>query len=93
MNRSADLALHYVLHELIHVTQAGELVVYESGIQTNTANPVEGWTSRMAEALAAAGGQAYRPEFIPPGYESSPEPLRWGPVGPAAYVPPQTFGT
>lgn len=86
MNGSKDLALHYVLHELIHVTQVGDQVRTSGGTQTSAGNPVESWTSRMAQALASAGQLAYSASFVPPGYTDG----TWGPVGPATYQPPAT---
>lgn len=65
MMGSPDLALHYALHELIHVTDEGVRVA--SGPRSlSTANPVEDWTSRMAQALAAAGGALHSATFAPP---------------------------
>ncbi len=84
MGGSADLALHYVLHELMHVTLAGDQVSRNGGLHATTQNPVESWTSRMAQALATAGGMAYQPGWTPPGYP----PRDWGPIGPATYQPP-----
>lgn len=39
--KSSDLALHYVLHELIHVTAAGDQVRLNGGTHATTENPVE----------------------------------------------------
>lgn len=86
MNGKPELALHYVLHELIHVTQVGDQVRTSGGTQTGVANPVESWTSRMAQALATAGGSPYGANWTPPGYPAG----SWGPVGPAAYQAPGT---
>jgi hypothetical protein len=62
-----DYALHYVLHELIHVTLAGDEMVQTGGVQGTTANPVESWTSRMAQALGKrTWGPAGPALYIPP---------------------------
>lgn len=95
MNQSSftwDYALHYVLHELMHVTLAGDEVANAGGIQATTANPVESWTSRMAQSLAGAIGLPYDPLFVPPGYTDSKGSPVWGPMGVATYIPPAPQG-